>query len=679
MGVSILGHCQRTGRMMGGRPSVQGLTIDAPGTRDRDDAVWVERRPSGDFVLTVSVTAVALHVDRGSPDDLIAASRGLNVYGEGLRAAMFGEHVTTRLASLDPRVLRPVVAHRMTYDSTGGLLGETAFLGDLRSMAALAYASFDDILQTEGARLRPMCEAALELSRHLWRHRVSAVGMPDWDSAFDAQGTLREDILPGDVGKSVVHELMVAANASATRYLAASGRPVIYRNQGPRPGGPGGRYEIVCHGHSSLGVDAYAQFTIPLRNYVSLVNQRGMCAALQGLPAPYSVAEHAAICAEGNLAAQRAESVARTSRTAATERDPMGGISLERLDPFAFRRLLRRRGGFDRRTLKDFQRRLEGGLLTHSDAAWLLFGRDAPSDDSMRSMLLSRMAASPGSIDRVWRIARDDHGIPAFEAELIRTDEEWSAAASVSQLCGTASGNDPSCVREMAMLRLAACALGLPVVDEALPDAPGIRFAETRSRSQLESLTELMGWESPIYVIEEAASGPRGRTARGHVEIMTDSFHYRSPQVQASHVSAAEMAAAEFAHAALRPYADDVLRRQARLHGIDLALLEREEASDGAVRAVESFCTRYGARQKWIWTRERPGIRTFSCSLEISAAGNTLRAYGWGGSREDARATAAGGAIGLLLGRTPEHDVEPAQPSAAAEDAPAEMAVVHAP
>ena len=663
---------------MGGRPAVQGMTVDAPGTRDRDDAIWVERTPTDGYLLTVSVTAVALHVERDSPDDVIAASRGLNFYGEGLRSAMFGEHVTTRMASLDPRILRPVIAHQLAYEpgpSGSGLelVHEKTFLADLRSMAAIGYSSFDDILGTPDSRLQPMCQAAVTLARSLWARRVAAVGMPDWNSAFDARGAIRGDILPGEVGKSVVHEFMVAANASATKYLASTGRPVIYRNQGPRPGGPGGRYEIVCHGHGALGVPAYAQFTIPLRNYVSLVNQRGLVAALKGLPVPYTVAEHAAICARGNVSAQRAEALART-RSAQPDQDP-ASVPLDRLDPFAFRRLVRRRGGFDRRTLRDFQRRLDGGLLTHSDAAWLLFDRNSPSDDSLCGLLLARLAASPGHFDRIWQIAREDHGLPPFAAELVRHGENWSAAASAGRFTGSASHTDPVATRELALLRMVASALGLPALDPAAPGSKGIRFTDTRARRQLEQLADTMGWDPPLFCIAEDPAGLRGRTASGHVEVVTDSFHYRSPMVAASNAAAAEMAAAELAQAALKPYADDVLRRDVRNQGIDLAELAREERTEGAIRAADTFCMRYGARQTWIWTRERPGTREFNCMLEVSAGGNTLRAYGYGSSRTDARNTAAQAAVSMILGRAVAPDTEPGPQADAAAVAELDTAV----
>lgn len=644
------------------RPAVQGLSVDAPGARDRDDALWVERDGRG-FVLTVSITDVTSHVALGSPDDEMAAARGLNLYGDGVRAAMFGEHVTTRLASLDPRVTRRVIAHRMSFSSEGDNRGVSIFRASLRSLAALAYPNFDDILDTPEARLRPMCEAAVDLAGLLFKRRVAVVGMPDWESAFDETGRVRADAVAGEIGQSVVHEFMVAANTAATDLLKGVGRPMIYRNQGARPGGPGGRYEIVCHGHAALGVQAYGQFSSPLRNYVNLVNQRALCAAIEGTPPPQSAAEHAQICAASNLSAQRADALGRVKAAQPVDGAVAFGVPLDRLDPFAFRRLLRHRGNFDWRTLREFRRRLDGGMLTHVDAAWLLFGHDSPSDNSLRGEILDRLAATPGEIERVWRFASDNHGVPAFEAEMARSGSTWDAAAVIGRYVGEASDSDPVKARNMALVRLAASTMLLVPTAAPVPGAPTIRFVDTRARKRLGDLCRLMGWEDPDYVLADMETDGRVRGARGQVSVATDTFHYVSPSAQASHRSAAEMAVAELAHAALLPYADDVLRRDMNEYGVDVASLSEDEERDGPVQALEDFCTRYGARQRLVWTRERPSIRRFNCALEIKAGETTLRAVGWGGTRDGARATAARSAIENLLGRVArtEKDNEPAE------------------
>jgi hypothetical protein len=662
--------------MMASRPTVTGLTVDAAGARDIDDAIWVEPKADGGYVLTASAADVASHVPQGSADDTVAAARSLNVYSAGPRSSMLGEHVTARLARLDARVLRAAVVIRAEFDASGRLEAALPSRAAIRSLAKLSYPAFDEILADSGARLRPMCEAAVGLARQLWLRRVERVGLPDWDSAFDSAGNIMPGLRPGMIGQTVVHEMMVAANAAAAGIVRAAGMPMIYRNQGARPGGPGGRYEVVCHGHSALAQTAYGQFFSAMRRYTDLVNQRALCAVIEGKPAPYGIAALARICAAANVAEQRADFMARTrtrpgGQTAAEPADghatPEGhagveanataepsapeGMVIERLDPFAFYRLLRTRQGFDRRTLLEFHRRMESGLLTHASAAWLLFGRDAPADGALRSGLLARLAASPGEIGRIWRIARESHRLPPYEAELARTDLGWSAAAVMGRHTGEAVSADPLRARNIALVRLAASSLLLTPPDAPAADAPVMRFADTRAREGLESLCRLMDWEPPEFRIAETFTASGRCIMRGHLEVLTDSWTYKSPMAHGSQTMAVEAATSELALAALQPYAGDILQNEACRNGIDLQVLADETERDGPVAALGAFCQRYGARQRWIWLRERPCARAFHCILEVSAGANTLRAAGLGSVRSAAMEMAAKGAAANLLGQ----------------------------
>jgi hypothetical protein len=642
-----------------GRPTVPGFTVDFRGTRDRDDAFWVERLSGGRFALTVSIADVASHVLRGSPDDEGAASRGLSIYGEGVRACMFGEHVTTRLASLDPAVPRAVISARIVYSQAGDVISEHHQRSVLRSLAALNYGQFDDILATPTARLRIACMDAQDLAQLLWQKRVQSSGVPDWDSAFDMSGGIKQAIEPGLIGQSVVHEFMVAVNTASSRFLKDLGRPMIYRNQGPRSGGPGGRYEIVCHGHRALGVSAYGNFTNPLRSYVNLVNQRAVAAAIEGLPPPYTVAEHSKICSDANITAQRAEALARAKAALPDEGEsPAAPTAIDKLDPFAFRCLLKNRGGFDIQTLADFQRRMNLGLLTHADAAWTLFSKASAADDSQRSELLKRLLASPGEIERILRLAREDYRLPAFEAESMQTTDGWASAASIGRYVGEAHGNDPVQTREMAIIRLTAAILRLPELPHPRPGDPTIRFTDTRSKKRLEDLCAMMGWGDPVLTTESQESGAKISNARTQVVVSTDDYVYRSPVAHGSHAAATTMAAAETAYSALLPYAEDLLRREMKANGINVGALAASEDRDGPQAALEEFCMRYGAKARVIWTRERPSVREFSCTLEISGGGRVLQSFGWGSRAKDAQAAASTNAIATLLGKAPAADLE---------------------
>lgn len=644
------------------RPAAVGITLDAAQARDLDDAFWVERLESG-FRLSVFVAGVAVIVPVGSRDDESAALRGLNLYAPGVpREPMFGPHIASGLASLLPGRERPAVAVVIDFDAEGAETGRTAHLATFTSRAKLAYEDFDHLLDPDGRMPgHSMAAAAFDLASATWRRRVALTGIPDWDAAFDASGRLVPGVGPGQIAQTVVHEFMVAANAAATEIVRSAGAAMIYRNQGARAGGPNGRYELDCLGHAALGKAAYGPFTNPIRRYVDLVNQRILCAVVEGVPSPYAVPDLARICAASNRAAQKAEIAGRRagespaplpSRGADDGTLPVrqpGRPALDRLDSPAFRIQMERALGLDADVNREIARRVDGGLLTHSDAAWLILGTDSPLDEGARSDLLRRLTANPGEMARILSAASNEIGLPDFDAEMRDLGGgRWLAAAALGRHVGDAVDGDPDRARGLALVGLAASVAHL-AEPEALPPGSGLRLADDRARERLASLCRLMGWGDPCYEIVDKSSSTRPLHG-GTVAVATDHFPYRSPVVHGSTRRSAMTHAAELALPALDYYAEDQLRRNAAAFGADFGRLAQDARELGPEEAIEHFCRLNGASLRHLWLAERPSIRRFECLTEISAGGLRLAVPGEGESREQAMESAAWEAVGSLLG-----------------------------
>lgn len=650
---------------MGDRPRVQGLTVDAGRARELDDAFWVERTPGG-FRLTVSIADVASLVPAGGLDDEIAMARGLSVYEPGApKAAMFSPQIAQGLASLLPGRERPVVAVVAEFDAGGVLVSRMATRASLCSCAKLAYETFDEIFYDRGQALSPVVDASVALAAVLWRNRVAQAGLPDWETAFDAGGALRPNIAPGQLAQTVIHEFMVEVNALSTDIVRAAAMPMVYRNQGPRAGGPTGRYEIVCHGHAALGKAAYGQFSSPIRRFTDLVNQRVLCAAVEGARPPYDLGELAYVCAASNRATQRAECLSRKMHEGEGDA-PRAAPPMERLDSTGFRNLLAQAPALDEATAREVARRADDGLLTHSDVAWLLFGADSPADDSLRCDLLHRMSANAHEAARVWECAFNEQGLPMFEGLVQRAAAEggWVAAAAVGRHVGDAADPDPIRARGLAVLDLAARVCRVAMPDVPLAPGPGLRMADMLCKAKLVALCRLMSWSGPEYRIEAQGAGARHHF-RGTARIGVDDFDYETPLVHASTRKGAESAAATLALTALDPYADHLLRREAIAYGIDFGMLEGGEARDRPLAVLSDFCRRYRAEQRFVWLVERPTRSRFECVLEVVAAGTVLRARGVGSSRPEAMEDGARGAMASILDLASQRDREDV-PSASA-------------
>jgi len=640
---------------MGNRTAVQGMTVDPAWARELDDAIWVDRLPRG-YRATVSIADVAGMVPAGSIDDMIAAARGLSC-GAGASAepgarkeGMLIPQIARGAASLLPGRSRSVVAHITEFSLDGAPLSHRLARASFRSRAKLSHEDFESIFLGDDA-LSPTVRDAVTLASLLWRRRVASAGLPDWESAFDADGHLREGCPAGLLAQSVVHEFMVAANTCATRVVRLARMPMIYRNQGPREGGPVGRYETACHGHDRLGEPAYGQFTSPIRRYTDLVNQRIACAAAERADAPYDEVSLAPVCAEGNRAVQAAEAEARP-RGLAGHPGPGRAADppLPCLDSIAFRWAARRSGTLAPETAcgREVQRRARDGLLTHDDVAWLLFACADIAPAEVRAGILHRLTANPAEMARIWRCGTASHCLPPYDAWTRPAGGDWVASAISGGHAGEARDRDPVRARGLALIRLAAAATGVGLPAH-LQEGKGLVLADALAKARLVSLCRFMGWGGPDFlIVDRSAGGPPH--FGGHVEVAAETFGYRSPVVHASSLRSASAAASALALAALNPYADCLLQDNLRRYGPDISILEGEHTVQRPLAALADFCRHNGAAHRCVWFAEMASSKRFECALEVSAGGNTLRALGAGAHRMEAMETAARDLAGALLG-----------------------------
>src|SRR5438105_3816461 len=115
------------------------VTIDGETARDFDDAVYVERRDDGGWLLQVHIADVAHYVTPEFPLDREARLRGNSVYFLDRAVPMLPEALSNGMCSLKPREDRLVLSAIMQFDSSGRMLSSWMTPGVIRSAERMTY------------------------------------------------------------------------------------------------------------------------------------------------------------------------------------------------------------------------------------------------------------------------------------------------------------------------------------------------------------------------------------------------------------------------------------------------------------------------------------------------------------------------------------------------------------
>jgi len=320
------------------------VTIDGADARDFDDAVFCEPTSSG-WRLLVAIADVAHYVERGTPLDEEARSRGTSVYFTRRVLPMLPEVLSNGLCSLKQGVDRLCMVCEMRIGRDGKVSRARFFEGVMRSRARLTYDEVaamlfggDAGLRRTHAALLPHLEQLKEVFQALieQRRRRGAIDF-ELPEAYVELGEDRriESISSYERNDAhrIIEECMIAANVSAARFLTRQKLPTLYRvHDKPSPeklkeleaflgtfGVPFARFKSIepRHfaqvlerirdqpydklvetvllrsmsraayqpdnlGHFGLALTQYVHFTSPIRRYPDLLVHRAIKHALSG-------------------------------------------------------------------------------------------------------------------------------------------------------------------------------------------------------------------------------------------------------------------------------------------------------------------------------------------------------------------------------------------------------------
>jgi ribonuclease R len=221
-------------------------TIDPEDARDHDDAVWVERTPSGGYELWVAIADVSSYVRPETKLDEEAKARGCSIYLPDRAIPMLPRALSSNLCSLLPDVLRLCLCVHAELDAKGAIKKTRLVRGFMKSQAKLTYGGVARALGFTAEPPRdPKAEAmvdglrvAHECSRILRGRRMKR-GALDFDLPepvvkLDGEGkpiaVTRRAKDPG-VKKAyqLIEELMIFGNEVVARWLLERELPGVFR------------------------------------------------------------------------------------------------------------------------------------------------------------------------------------------------------------------------------------------------------------------------------------------------------------------------------------------------------------------------------------------------------------------------------------------------------------------
>jgi VacB/RNase II family 3'-5' exoribonuclease len=361
-------------------------SIDNDDSRDLDQLSVAEPGVDGDLKVLVAIADVDATVRKGSAIDRHAAVNTTSVYTPAAIFPMLPEQLSTDLTSLADHEDRLSIVVELVVASDGTLKQSGVYGARVRNYAKLAYNSVDAWLTGRGPlppaaaavsgmdeQLRVQDRAAQALNRVRHEHGALEFETVQVQHVFDGD-TLRDARAETpNRAKSLIENLMVAANGVTARFLEGRGFPVFRRvvrsperwdrirdlavTMGDRlpdqadsialsqflarrrQAAPAdypelsltvirllGSGEYVVDppgveppGHFGLAVRDYTHSTAPNRRYPDLVTQRLLKAALGAKPSPYAIGELerlASHCTRQEDAANKVERQVRKSAAA---------------------------------------------------------------------------------------------------------------------------------------------------------------------------------------------------------------------------------------------------------------------------------------------------------------------------------------------------------------------------
>jgi len=216
------------------------VTIDGETARDFDDAVYVERRRDGGWLLQVHIADVAHYVRTATALDNEARLRGTSVYFIDRAVPMLPESLSNGICSLNPREDRLVMSCLMEFGATGQMRDARMTAGVIRSAERMTYTNVNKVLQGDAEasaryaslvhHFQDMETLALLLNARRNEHGSIDFDLPEPVIEFDdEQRMINIARSERNIAHRLIEEFMLAANRAVAGYLLRRGLATLHR------------------------------------------------------------------------------------------------------------------------------------------------------------------------------------------------------------------------------------------------------------------------------------------------------------------------------------------------------------------------------------------------------------------------------------------------------------------
>lgn len=219
---------------------LQTVTIDAPSTRDIDDAISIiPAGVDGVLHLLVSIADPAEAIPEDSPLDRESRARATSTYLTGHVLPMLPDVLSSQALSLHPDEDRHALTAEIRIDSEGQVVSVDLYESLIRSTARLSYDEVADWM--EQGTLNPELDKVLEILPWLrtasarlevYRQRRGGLRLESEvaEVNLDEQGVV-EGTTPSrtTVAHQMIERFMVCANEAVARWMVERGLPGAFR------------------------------------------------------------------------------------------------------------------------------------------------------------------------------------------------------------------------------------------------------------------------------------------------------------------------------------------------------------------------------------------------------------------------------------------------------------------
>jgi ribonuclease R len=216
------------------------VTIDGEDAKDFDDAVHVEKRPDGNYLLQVHIADVSHYVHPGSELDREARLRGTSVYFPDRAVPMLPVELSNGICSLNPQVDRLALSCLMEINPQGEVVNYGFAESVFHSVERMTYTAVNAALEGDPEtrqryqellpEFEKMRELALLLNAKRERRGSIDFDLPEPIISFDDRGQMigitRSE---RNIAHRIIEEFMLAANETVAGFLEGQAVASLFR------------------------------------------------------------------------------------------------------------------------------------------------------------------------------------------------------------------------------------------------------------------------------------------------------------------------------------------------------------------------------------------------------------------------------------------------------------------